>query len=51
MATTNSHRVIIGNMASPGYDRIIFILAGDDDIHKSLDEFEIRPDPTTNYGA
>ena len=28
-------------------DRLHFILAGNDDIHKSLDEFEIRPDPTT----
>ena len=25
-------------------DQILFILAGNDDIHKSLDEFEIRPD-------
>ena len=28
------------------FDRILFILAGNDDIHKSLHEFEIRPDPT-----
>ena len=29
-------------------DRILFILAGiKKDIHKSLDEFESRPDPTT----
>ena len=27
------------------------MLAGNDDIHKSLDEFEIRPDPTTDYGV
>ena len=27
-------------------DWILFILAGNDYIHKSLDEFEIRPDPT-----
>ena len=26
--------------------RILFILAVNDDIHKSLDEFEIRSDPT-----
>ena len=25
-------------------DQILFILAGNDDIHKSFDEFEIRPD-------
>ena len=28
-------------------DRIRFILAGIDNIHESLDEFEIRPGPTT----
>ena len=27
-------------------DQILFILAGNDDIHKSLDEFEIQPDST-----
>ena len=26
---------------------ILFILTGNGDMHKSLDEFEIRPDPTT----
>ena len=25
------------------------ILTGNDDIHKSFDEFEIRPDPTTDH--
>ena len=30
-------------------DGILFILTGNDDIHKSLDEFEIRPDPTTDH--
>ena len=29
------------------HDRIHFILAGNDDIHECLDEFEIWPDPTT----
>ena len=28
---------------------ILFILTGNDDIHKSLDKFEIRPDPTTDH--
>ena len=28
---------------------ILFILTGNDDIHKSLDEFEIRPDLTTHH--
>ena len=27
---------------------ILFILAGYKDIHKNLDEFEFRPDPTTD---
>ena len=28
------------------FHRFLFILSGNDDIHKSLDEFEILPDPT-----
>ena len=28
---------------------ILFILTGNHDIHKSLDEFEIRLDPTTDH--
>ena len=31
------------------FDQILLILAGKDDIHKSLAEFEIRPDPTTDH--
>ena len=30
---------------------IHFILAGNDDLHKSLNEFEIRRDPTLDYGV
>ena len=30
-------------------DRILFILAGNDNIHESLDEFEIQPDSTTGF--
>ena len=30
-------------------DQIFFILAGNDDIHKSLDDFEIRPDPIIDH--
>ena len=33
------------------FDRILFMLAGNKDMHKSLDEFEFRPDPTTDYGV
>ena len=32
-------------------DRIHFVLAGNDDIHESLDEIEIRPDLTTVFMA
>ena len=31
--------------------RIHFILAGNDDVHKSLNEFEIRRDLTMDYGV
>ena len=52
MATDSSQRVIMGkgrhHVFSTVFDRILFILAGNDDIHKSLHEFEIRPDPTTD---
>ena len=30
---------------------ILLILAGNEDMHKSLDEFEIRPDPTTGFNG
>ena len=30
-------------------DQILFILAGDDNIHESLDEFEILLDLTTGF--
>ena len=33
------------------FDRIHFILAGNVDIYKSLNEFEIRRDPTMDYGV
>ena len=33
------------------FDRIHFILAGNDDIHKSLNEFEIWRDSTMDYGV
>ena len=36
---------------SNAFDRILFILAGNDDMHESLDEFEIWPDSTTDYGV
>ena len=30
---------------------ILFILAGNDDMYESSEEFEIRPDPTTDCGV
>ena len=39
----------IGPLVSVVLDGIPFILTGNDDIHKSLDEFEIRLDPTTDH--
>ena len=55
MATDSSHRVIMGkrrhHVFSNAFDQIHFILAGNDDMHESLDEFEIWPDLTTDYGV
>ena len=43
----------MGKMMSPlflgFFERILFILAGNDDIHESLDEFEFLPDPTAGF--
>ena len=50
----NPHRLIMGKrclhlLNSAFLDRILFILAGNDYIHESLDEFEIQPDSTSGY--
>ena len=37
-------------MFSAVFHRIVFILAGNEDMHKSLNEFEFQPDPTSDYG-
>ena len=46
-------RVTVGKTASSRFlelfDRIHFILAGNDDVHKSLNEFEIRGDLIMDY--
>ena len=43
-------RVTVGHhVFSNVFDRLRFILAGNDDIHKSLNEFEIRQDRTMDY--
>ena len=43
MATDSSHRVLMGkrrpHIFSNAFDRFLFILAGKDDMHESLDEF------------
>ena len=57
MTTYSSHRVIMGKNGvitfsrSNVFDRILFILAGNDDMHYSLVEFEIWSDSTTDYGV
>ena len=55
MATDSSHRVILGKTASSrfsnAFDLILFILAGNNDMHESLDGFEIWRDSTTDYGV
>ena len=33
------------------FDWILFIFAGKEDMHKSFNEFEIRPDATTGFMA
>ena len=47
------HRLIMGQNMTPRllavFDQILFILACNKDIHKSFDEFEFRPDHTTDY--
>ena len=43
----------MGKMMSPFFsavlDRILFVFAGNDNIHESLNEFDIRPDPITGF--
>ena len=36
---------------SVAIDPIVFKLAGNEDMHNILDEFEFRPDRTTDYGV
>ena len=50
-----THRVTVGKTVSSHFlerfDRNHFILAGNDDIHKSLNELEIWRDVTMDYGV
>ena len=49
----NPHRLILGkgclHFFSAVLDRILFKLAGNDNIHESLDQFEIWLDLTTGF--
>ena len=38
----------MNTLAPSFYESIILILAGNEDMHKSLDEFKFRPDTDTN---
>ena len=52
MVSMETIRVTVGHhVFSKVFDRLRFILAGNDDIHKSLHEFEIRRDRTMDYGV
>ena len=43
------HLAWLAVLFSVAIDRILFKLAGNDDVHNILDEFEFRPDRTTDY--
>ena len=52
MATESSHRVImektVSTLFSAVFHPFLFILAGNNDMHESSNEFEFRPDWTTD---
>ena len=53
--TESSHRGIMEKTGSPLFSAvfhpILFILAGNDDMHESSDKFKFRPDWTTDCGV
>ena len=55
MVTESPHCLIMGKTMSPPlldcFYPVVFILAGNEDMHKISDEFEFRPDRTTDYGV
>ena len=55
MTTESSHRVIMEKTVSPFFlaffHLILFILAGNDYMHESSDEFEFQPARTTFCGV
>ena len=42
---------VVNTLAPLFFDRIFFILAGNEDIHNISDKFEIRPDRTKDCGV
>ena len=50
-ATCISHSVIMGENGVATFSRLFLILAGNEDIHESSEEFEVRPDRTTDGGV
>ena len=55
MATESFHRVIMEKTVSPHFSAvfhpILLILAGNEDMHESSNEFEFRPARTTDCGV
>ena len=55
MSADSSHRVVMGKSCQHSsafiFDRIFFILAGNENIYNISDEFEIRPDRTKDCGV
>ena len=49
LGLSGEHRCPLGYLFSAFLNLILFILAGTDNIHESLDEFEIRLDPNTGF--
>ena len=52
MATDSSHRVIMGETVLSLFQGCLsdlFIVAGNEDMHESPDEIEVRLDPTTTH--
>ena len=51
----NPHRLIMGEMSWSLYSLhvywLFFILAGNKNMHKSLEEFEFQPDSANDYGV
>ena len=55
MATVSPHRVTVAKTASSNFQMFLIgtflIFAGNNDMHESLDEFEIWPDSNMDYGV